>query len=384
MIDEKKLMTVPLSILQPFVAGLLMTAGVNFGSAVIIFPGIAASLGEGWVTYFFVLFWATSINYYCVMLLNNVVASILGRSTSSKHCHDNDKRNDDLDTQRTFKESKHRHRADDEKENIHDTQRRPLQYCCQVIFGERSWIAFWVTKMQFFCILFATISVMLIIATTLQSSLPPLPINTSAANITRLWIVIKLAISMPLHTIENYKSMKYVGMVSMTVAFLALVVVVIASIVISVYIPLPSAEERAFLQTQLPLRSYNEAFVFFSCFGSMWFGFTGYAFIIPNIASFMPDVEALNKTVSVSIASTFLLYCIAGYVPYALLNGYVVDTSIITTLQRVANTANIPSLDVLCRLVELLLFIHFITASAMLTLPVYLVLEAAFKVPNSK
>ena len=98
----------------------------------------------------------------------------------------------------------------------------------------------------------------------------------------------------------------------------------------------------------------------------------------------MPDVESLNKTVSVSMVSLFLLYSLAGYVQYFLLKEYVVDTSILTTLQRIANTASMTSLNVLCRSVEILILVYYGAASLICLNPLHLICETIFNVPNSK
>ena len=334
--------------INPLTSGLMMTS-VIFGSAVILMPGVVFNLGA--MSFVMLLFWCLSLFYYSDILACYFLGSILIKT----------KPGDDT------------------------VERRPLQHCCQVVFGKQSYLTLIVSIFQMLSITTIATSFFLVMASTLNASFPSVQIDSSVANTTRLWIFIVFILVLPLHMIGNYKSMTHLGTLTTSTIFLAMIMIFVTSIIIRLSnIPLPNTEDRVILQANLPLNSYNEAFVFFSSFGTIVFTAAGYMLTLPNIALFMPDVQSLNKTLSFSIVSLFLLYSLAGYVPYFLLKDYVVETSILTTLQRIANTASMTSLNLLCRSVEILLLIHYGAAAVICLNPLHLICETIFNVPNSK
>ena len=337
--------------INPVTSG-FMLASVIFGSALILMPSIVSNLGV--VSYTMLLFWCFTLFYYSEILAVYVLGEILGKKNDRYY---------DADA----------------------AERRPLQFCCQILFGKQSHLTSLFSIVQLLAIGMTATSFFLILASTLQATFPPLPIDSSAHNITRIWIFVVFLMILPLHFIDNYKSMSYVGTLATLVIFLGLVVALIASIIISVSdIPTPSVEQKKFLLSQLPLRSVNLEVVFFSSFGSMAFVTAGCMNALPNIAFFMPETKLLSVSVSVSKATLFVLYLVAGIVPYALLKDFVIDTSIMVTLQRIASSSNMTSLNFLCRLNEILTFVHFVCASVILLNPLHLLLETVFNIPNSK
>ena len=337
--------------INPITSG-LMIASVIFGSALILMPSIVSNLGV--VSYTMLLFWCFALFYYSEILAAHVFGEILSRQNKTDH---------DTDS----------------------AERRPLQYCCQIVFGKQSYMTSLFSFFQLLAIAMTATSFFLILASILQATFPSMPAHISSQNTTRFWIFIVFLMILPLHFIDNYKNMSYLGTLATFVIFLGLVAALIASIVISVSrIPIPSLEQRVFLQSKLPLKSNDVITVFFSSFGSMAFVTAGCMLALPNIAFFMSDTESLSVSVTVSKVTLFFLYLTAGVVPYALLKDYVIDTSIMVTLQRVASTSNMATLNFLCRLNEFLTFVHFACASVVLVNPLHLVMETVFKVPNSK
>ena len=380
-------------------AGFLMTS-VNFGSAVIIYPGVVSILGGNGFTFFFMLTFVASINYYCTILLNIAMVSSLTSSGPSisqqlndsiySDANNSNKKQNTINTDgkpKRRKESNNKELDYEDSAIDHDTERRPLQHCSQSLFGKRSLVTLWITKVQLLSIIFCALSFTILVASTLKATLPSfLPATTTTANVTRLWIAVAVIIMSPLQLIGGYRNMKYIGFLSMISIMSAMFIIIIASVVVHESdAKLPSSEERAAIMASITLNNYSNVYALFSSVGSIWYGFSGYVVTIPGIASIMPNVKQLNRTVSVSFLTLVLMYLIAGLVPFVLLQDYVVEASVITTLQRIAESSeNIPGLNALCRIIEVLLFIHFTTACIVFMIPLYLVVENLFNVPNSK
>lgn len=337
--------------INPITSGLMM-ASIIFGSAVVLMPGIVSNLGL--MSFTMLLFWCFTLFYYSEIL----AAQVFGEILSMKN-----KKNYDADA----------------------AERRPLQYCFQIAFGKQPFMIELTSLFQMVSIATLIASYLLILATTLQATFPPLSTHLSPQNTTRVWIFIVFISILPLHFIGNYKGMSYLGTLATMVIFLALVAVLIASVIVSVSnIPEPSHEQKILLKSKHMLKTNNALFILLSSFGSIAFVTSGSMTTLPNIASFMPDTESLRIASSLCKLTLFVLYFIAGVVPYYLLKDYVIDASIMVTLQRVANTSNISSLNMVCRLNELFTFIHFVCAIVIGANPLHLLLETIFKVPNSK
>ena len=337
--------------INPVTGGLLM-ASVIFGSAVIVMPAIVSNLGV--VSFTMLLSWCFALFFYSEIMAAHVFGEILSKKNK-------------------------------EDFNVDAAERKPLQYCCQVAFGKQPYMIVLTSLFQLISIVMLLASIFLLLATTLQATFPSLFAHLSAQNSTRFWILIAYILILPLHFIENYKGMSYLGTLATLAIFLALIAVLIASVVVKVSnIPVPSVEQRRLLQSNLPLKKNNAVLVLFSSFGTIAFATSGGISTLPNIASFMPDTQSLSIAVSISKLALFLLYFIAGVVPYYLLKGNAIDASIMVTLQRIANTSNISSLNVLCRLNEFFAFVHFIGAGVIVANPLHLLSETVFKVPNSK
>ena len=106
--------------------------------------------------------------------------------------------------------------------------------------------------------------------------------------------------------------------------------------------------------------------------------------VLPNLAAIDPNTESLNKTVTTSAVFIYILYCVAGYLTYFLFNDYVIEGSIVDTIQRIARGAENSILLVLTKVIEIFLVLHFMSAACLAGNPVYLYLESVFQVPNSK
>ena len=118
--------------------------------------------------------------------------------------------------------------------------------------------------------------------------------------------------------------------------------------------------------------------------GTLFFAFSGYVMALPNIAVLIQNRERMEKSIITSMTLLFLLYAIVGCVPFILLNKYVIEESIVSTLARIAETPGYTSFRVSIKLVETFVTLHFLVTILPIMNPVYLVIEAYLNFPPGK
>ncbi|XP_066935871.1 sodium-coupled neutral amino acid symporter 2-like [Clytia hemisphaerica] len=331
--------------MSPVVSGMMMT-GTIFGSASILLPGVVSQVGVG--SFFLMLFFYLILSYACTMLANYVFGDLLSKTP------END-----------------------------ESLRRPLQYCTERAFGKKSWLNMLFTCIQISSNLSLVVSCTMFAATILESALPILPLNLNSSNLTRIWLLITFLGLLPTQMIGSFKELGFVGPSAVFFSVTALFLVIVSGYIVQANNILPPDPlTKSVLEKSLPWIDYTPPYTFFSVSGTIFFSLAGYMLVLPSLAAIDPDTESLNRTVTTSAICVYILYCAAGYVTYLLFSDYVIEVSIVDTIQRIAKGAENSTLLVLAKIIEALLVLHFVCAICLAGNPVYLYLESVFTVPN--
>eukprot|EP00111_Clytia_hemisphaerica_P006407 TCONS_00018621-protein len=429
-----------LSTLSSVTSGLIITGNI-FGTTLLVLPGVVSQLGI--IPYLLLLFFYLSTIYYCTILANLVFGKVfnsLGKEQDIplKSVKDDPKQSDsDTDNEmttsdkeplllhsKTSKEDDKSNRQGSEIDdhslqqrdsdglekpriqnlnqntstssdndstekspekinnntNVDEALRKPLLYCSRQAFGEKSWLNTMIVILKLASNFSVLIGQMLSMAAMFNIFFPWIRNTESVDNTTRIWISISFVVFLPFQMTGYYKNMNWVAIISNISSALALVLVLICCFIAQADdLPKPDLYRTMEIEENIPWTRFNPIFIFLSTSGTIYFSSTAYMTVLPNIAVIFKNTRALNHTISATTVIMYVAYVIMGCLPYVMLKDYVIQPNILDTLDRIAHESNIKWI---LKLIAMFMTSHFSCSVCIVANPCYLVLEAAFKVPN--
>lgn len=211
-----------------------------------------------------------------------------------------------------------------------------------------------------------------LLAATICADLWPIDHLSTYGNL-RSWTTICFCFMLPVMCMGNYNDLANTALIGVIMSAISLLAIIIDSFIAKGY----KVESHDSFLEEHRVQFQN----IFKSFGMICFAIGGPAFALPNMYVFVKEQNKLPSVISRSHISIFILYVIAGFIPFVIFNKKV-KPSITTTLELYYRTEyNHVSFKVLLIISQICMVLHLLIAGVICVNPLFLAVEKRLKIP---
>lgn len=263
--------------------------------------------------------------------------------------------------------------------NVEGISRWPMEAYTYQVYG--SCFSRFAVYTQIILCSFTTIALILVAAETLQT-ICPLNIIVNNENQLRVWTVIVVVFLILPSFYGTFNELGNLTLLCFGSALLCEVCIVTASIL--VYSSCSSVD-MSNATVVLPTDNLSNYELFVFVIGEMIFLTSGLIVLLPNFIVTISKREDIKIAIAMSSIGIFVLFFVAALIPNVLLKDCSqIGASVLSTLSSIPNATDISGLKTVIIIGKVAIILHLALESVLVLNPVHLFVEEKFEVPKGK